>query len=90
MKNIKDMDFEELVDFEYQLDLLHDSLDNLKKLIGVSGLEDVQSIYTSLHLTSYPDHVDSKRKEIQEQRRLNQEASDMAYDTLQDLDNSQK
>lgn len=90
MKNIKDMDYEVLDSYEKVLDEVHEGLENMVKLIEVADLDDISAIYTKLHLQSYADHIDSKRKGIQEQKKLIQEKADEAYDTLQDLDNSQK
>lgn len=85
MKNIANMDYEESIKYEDKLDNLYDSLEAVTDDLEDTGLE--EEIATIRQVQS---EVDKARKKVQEQRRLNEEASEMQRDTLSDLENEQK
>jgi len=91
MKNIKDMDYEESNFYIDKLESVHQTLESTKDdFTHIMSDEEFEKENIEEHIDQLKRLIEYKIEEAKEQQRLNQEASDMAHDTLSDLDNSQK
>jgi hypothetical protein len=91
MQNLQQLDHDELLRLENNLDIMNDRLEGYKDdLLEYLGEEDFERFSVELKFESLKGIIDMKIADLQDQFRLNEEASEMQRDTMNDLDNSQR